>query len=283
MQTFPYIFEIAVARGTLDALTLQGTERTSATPARAPGLVNKIHYKGWHVALKDFVEFRLRDKLSPALFEHFAQVFREQAPPHLTLTIQTHAKKNNVSVSPPTFSPDNFAYVCYPYFSPVGYLTLSVLQYERLHIHDDPRRQLFVLQHADVFDDHTRQTTANLRKCFPNSEVRHITLPKEQASDFALLCAFAVAAVSAEVHLTNELLTDLRSTMLDYCETLESIAATANTPSLSDLLLNHVDLHEARRKCIRRSPHIADRQRPQATAFREASETNEAASCFTGR
>ena len=34
LQTFPYIFEIAVARGTLDALTLQGTERTAATPAR---------------------------------------------------------------------------------------------------------------------------------------------------------------------------------------------------------------------------------------------------------
>ena len=174
LQTFPYIFEIAVARGTLDALTLQGTERTTATTARAPALVSKIHYKGWHVALKDFVEFRLRDKLSPALFEHFAQLFREQAPAHLTLSIQTHAKKHHFSVSPPTYSADNFAYVCYPYFSPVGYLTLYVLQYERLHIHDDPRRQLFVLQHADVFDDHTRQTTARLRSCFPNAEIRNI-------------------------------------------------------------------------------------------------------------
>ena len=42
LQTFPYIFEIAVARGTLDALTLQGTERTAATPARGPALVTKI-------------------------------------------------------------------------------------------------------------------------------------------------------------------------------------------------------------------------------------------------
>ena len=40
LQTFPYIFEIAVARGTLDALTLQGTERTTAATARAPALVS---------------------------------------------------------------------------------------------------------------------------------------------------------------------------------------------------------------------------------------------------
>ena len=108
-----------------------------------------------------------------------------------------------------------------------------MLQYERLHIHDDPRLQLCLLQHADVFDDRTRQTTARLRNCFPNAQVRNINFSKEQASDFGLLCAFAVAAVSAEMHLTNELLTDLRSAMLDYCEALERIAATANTPSLS--------------------------------------------------
>ena len=250
LQTFPYIFEIAVARGTLDTLTLQGTQRTTATSARGAALVTKIHYNGWHVALKDFADFRFQDKLSPALFEHFAQLFREHAPAHLTLSIQAYAKKHYFSVAPPAYSADNFAYVCYPYFSPVGYLTLYVLQYERRHIHDDPRLQLLVLQHADVFDDHTRQTTAHLRKCFPNAEVRHITLPKEQASDFGLLCAFAVASVSSELHLTNELLTDLRTAVLHYCEALEGIAATAHTPSLSDLLLHHVDLQEARRKCF---------------------------------
>ncbi len=51
MQTFPYIFEIAAARGTVDTLTLQGTPLAEASTTHAPSLVSRIHYQGRHVAL----------------------------------------------------------------------------------------------------------------------------------------------------------------------------------------------------------------------------------------
>ena len=96
LHTFPYIFELAKARHTLDSLTLQGTCAGDAAPNNSPGQITKIQYQGWHVALKDFAEFRLRDKLSPSVFEHLAQMLREAAPASLTLAIQNKAK-NRIS------------------------------------------------------------------------------------------------------------------------------------------------------------------------------------------
>ena len=97
MQTFPYLFEVAEARKTLETLTLQGAPLPGGLPSQPqPTLVTRIQHLGWRVVLKDFTEFRLRDKLSPALFEHFAQLFRESAPPYLALSIQALAKKTEL-------------------------------------------------------------------------------------------------------------------------------------------------------------------------------------------
>ena len=90
MQTFPYIFEVAAARGNLDTLHLDGTSSVTRSPTAAPS-ITAVKYAGWKVTLKDFQAFRGEDKLSPALFEHFAQCFREQAPPNFSLSIQATA------------------------------------------------------------------------------------------------------------------------------------------------------------------------------------------------
>ena len=110
--------------------------------------------------LKGFTDFRLRDKLSPGLFEHFAQIFREQAPNYLTLSTQSQAKKRNFTLSKLSFSSQSQAYVCYPYFSPVGYLTLFVLRFLSSPPNDNPKLELSALQHADIYDEDTRATTS---------------------------------------------------------------------------------------------------------------------------
>ena len=251
MQTFPYIFELAAANGTLDALTLQGTPRLESTAASTPRLTTKIHYENWHVALKDFTEFRLRDKLSPALFEHFAQIFREHAPPHLVLARQTHAKKQNFSLPPPPFNTENTSYVCFPYYSPVGYLTLYILKRTRVHPNDDPTTQLVVLQHADVYDEHTRTTTAHFRRCFPSAQLEVYILPPEQVSDFSLLASLATQSISSEQPISNELLTQIRRAVMSYVEALEPLAAKATTAALQDLLNENTELRMARDACFR--------------------------------
>ena len=101
MHTFPYIFELAVLTQTLDTLTLQGSTQLDSSTPSVPQLTSKIHFQNWHVSVKDFTEFRLRDKLTPALFEHFAQIFRIHAPPYLVLAKQTHAKKAKFQLHTP--------------------------------------------------------------------------------------------------------------------------------------------------------------------------------------
>ena len=81
MQSFPYIVEIAAARENFDALTLQGETTTTGTKATLPSdIVSKVHYRGWHENLRYFTEFRLRDKRSPGIFEHLAQIFVSTRP-----------------------------------------------------------------------------------------------------------------------------------------------------------------------------------------------------------
>ena len=250
MQTFPYIFEVAAATGTLDTLTLQGTTRLESSTAHTPSLTTKIHYDNWHVALKDFTEFRLRDKLSPALLEHFAQIFRAQAPPHLVLARQTHAKKHSFSLPPPPYSEQNTSSVCFPYFSPVGYLTFYILKRTRAQFNDDPHTKLLVLQHADVYDEHTRTTTSHFRQCFPTASVEFHTLPQEQVSDFSLLATFAADSISEDHGISNDLLTQVRGAVMSYVETLEPLAAKATNASLHELLRNKAELRVVRDACF---------------------------------
>ena len=101
MQSFPYIFELAELRGTLPTLTEQSAPLPTSTPhTMTPTLNTKVQYRGWHVALKDLTNFRVVDKLSPGLFEHFAQIFREHAPAYLQLSLHILAQKRNF-IPPP--------------------------------------------------------------------------------------------------------------------------------------------------------------------------------------
>ena len=118
----------------------------------------------------------------------------------------------------------------------VGYLTLYVLRLLSVHPNDDPQLELLLLQHADIYDEDTRLTTKHLRDSFSFVNTQCITFPKEQASDFTLLAAYAAASTSSEFHLSNDVLTRLRSDVLTYVDMLERLAATACTSSLHELL-----------------------------------------------
>ena len=103
----------------------------------------------------------------------------------------------------------------------MGYLTLYVVKRTSVHVHDDPKLELILLQHADIYDEHTRTTTAHLQSCFPTAAVHYITFPKEQASDFTLLVAYAAACTSSAFQITDKLLADTRTAVLTYIELLE--------------------------------------------------------------
>ena len=166
LQTFPYVFEIAHARGNVDALYLDGTRKqTNLEPERAP--VSFVQYHGWKVALKDFAALRTEDKLSSALLEHLAQCFREEAPSHLYLAIQAAAKKHDITLPPATYNAHGVCFACYPYVSPVGYKTLYILERDSSQGTVHISLRIHTLQHADVFDEHTRKTTHFLPKHFP--------------------------------------------------------------------------------------------------------------------
>ena len=165
LQTFPYVFEIADARGNVDDLYLDGTRKeTRLEPGRAP--LSSVQYHGWKVSLKDFAALRTEDKLSPALLEHLAQCFREEAPSHLYLDIQAAAKKHDITLPPVSCTRASVCFACYPYVSPVGYKTLYILERDSSQGAAHTSLRIHTLQHADVFDEHTRKTTHFLPKRF---------------------------------------------------------------------------------------------------------------------
>ena len=91
----------------------------------------------------------------------------------------------------------------------MGYLTLYVIKRTLPHENDDPRTAIIVLQHADVYDEHTRTTTTYLRSCFPTADIHNHTFPKEHASDFTLLAALAATARFPNYEVPDEILAEL--------------------------------------------------------------------------
>ena len=75
-------------------------------------------------------------------------------------------------------------------------------------------------------------------------------MPKEQASDFALLATYAVAPSRPTFSVSSDLLTQLRKTAVTYTELLEHSAATARTEHLRDLLEDHAELQHAKDACF---------------------------------
>ncbi|MEC8143365.1 MAG: hypothetical protein VX071_07690, partial [Candidatus Thermoplasmatota archaeon] len=164
----------------------------------------------------------------------------------MSLSIQAVAQKRNFTLPTPEYNSNNESFVCYPYYSPVGYLTLYVLKRTRRQVNDDPEQELTILQHADVYDEHSRATTSCLQACFPTATVHSITLPREQASDFALLASYAAVTTKPAYILPNELLSRLRDNAVAYTNYLEQTAATAHNEHLQHLLNNNEKLQEAR-------------------------------------
>ena len=132
----------------------------------------------------------------------------------------------------------------------MGYLTLFVLRFLSSPPNDNPKLELSALKHADIYDEDTRATTSYLQSCFPQASMRKITFPKEQASDFTLLAAYAGAYASSTFDLPNEVLSQFRTDVLSYVELLERLAATLTNPNLEDLLATSADLRLARRTCF---------------------------------
>ena len=118
------------------------------------------------------------------------------------------------------------------------------------HANDDPTMTLMVLQHADVYDEHTRSTTIHFRRSFPTAECTNVTLPTDQRSDFSLLAVFAAQSLSEDMLMSNALLTQLRTDVISYVEALETLATKATTASLQDLLDKNIELRDLRDSCF---------------------------------
>ena len=85
MQTYPYVFEVAAVRGTIDELALDGTKTNTTTAlaaSREPSILCSTTAR-WRVPLADFHDFSEHDKLTPALFELFAFNIRQRGPNRL--------------------------------------------------------------------------------------------------------------------------------------------------------------------------------------------------------
>ena len=166
------------------------------------------------------------------------------------MQLRVKQKKRDFSLPKPVYNEASSSYVCFPYFSPVGYLTLYVIKRTLAHENDDPRTAIIVLQHADVYDEHTRTTTAYLSSCFPTADIHTHTFPKEHASDFTLLAAYAATERFPNYEVPDEILADLRARTLTYVETLERYGASSDSSSVEQLLMKNDELRNARQECF---------------------------------
>ena len=110
--------------------------------------------------------------------------------------------------------------------------------------------EILVLQHADIYDEHTKATTAHLCSCFPRAELRTKLFAKKHASDFTLLAAYAATERFPDYDVSDEVLADLRARVLTYVETLEGYAATSDSSSVQHLLTTNAELKSARQQCF---------------------------------
>ena len=69
---YPHMFAVAMARGDLDSLNLDGT-RISDLPETKP--ITQVSYKGWTVTIDDLQAFTIDDDLRPPVFELYARLF----------------------------------------------------------------------------------------------------------------------------------------------------------------------------------------------------------------
>ena len=75
LQTFPHIFEVAAARGTLMDYDLNGERKTKQATA-----INHLTYRRWKVVLKEYDMLLHKGTLEPSMFELLANVFRQHLP-----------------------------------------------------------------------------------------------------------------------------------------------------------------------------------------------------------
>ena len=69
---YPHMFAVAMAKGDLDSLNLDGG-RVSDLPEAKP--ITQVSYKGWAVTIDDLQAFTIEDDLRAPVFELFARLF----------------------------------------------------------------------------------------------------------------------------------------------------------------------------------------------------------------
>ena len=79
LQTYPHIYELAAARGTLSSLNMDGSERV--TPVASPP-VGAISFNGWNVQVARLVDFEATGEIHEDLMEGLLAVLRPRWPDH---------------------------------------------------------------------------------------------------------------------------------------------------------------------------------------------------------
>ena len=115
----------------------------------------------------------------------------------------------------PGYNTAGTSYACFPFFSPVGYLTLYVVVRQQSLLATEVTLTVHTLQHAEVFDAATLATNQYFRCLFPTATFLEHRFPTELASDFHLLGAYAYGTLDTSFLVSQETLAALRDRALD--------------------------------------------------------------------
>ena len=74
LETFPHVFEVAQAQGSLAEYDLSGNRREENTKS-----ITHLKYQGWSVPLRELDSFLTRGALPPSMLEFFLKLMRPLA------------------------------------------------------------------------------------------------------------------------------------------------------------------------------------------------------------
>ena len=152
MDTFPYIFEVAQARGELDTLSLDGTQ--SLRSVAHIKKTTRVVYNGWSVPLHDFADFHTAHKFSRALWELFATNLRKRLPSHLKLHRPRNKRGFAVSELTPLRPNAPLQMDAFPLYSTTGYVSVLTVSQQQ-----NGATRMQVHQHApEMVDSNTLGT-----------------------------------------------------------------------------------------------------------------------------
>ncbi len=187
LSMYPHMFEVALARGRLDSLGLDGhTIATTSMHKR----ISQISFSGWTVNMDYFENFAKAVKLHPSLQELFALAIRPQLPDNVFLHKAYKSRRKEFLLSKLSET-KRMCWDFFPFWSPVGYFTIFAVCQKREGNGSDTSHLIQLTQADYVFDEHTLGVQQHLKDMVGHQHFEKFALPLTIKSDFVLLAAVA--------------------------------------------------------------------------------------------